>query len=153
MTHRWATLISAAALALSATAAAQQAQPDPSAGASVPPPAGERAEATSDRNLYPHLAAALIAEGATVIDVRSAQEVEATGKVDGATQIPHTELDAIAAHIGEKHNGAVVVYCRNGRRSGLVVEQLAERGFSGLVNAGGYAELTDAIAGRRTTAE
>lgn len=153
MMHRWAILVSAAALALSATTAAQQTQPNPSERASVPPPTGQRADETNGRDIYPRLAAALISEGATVIDVRTAREVEAIGMIDRATLIPHTEVDAIAAHIGEGHDGAVIIYCRSGRRSGLVVEQLDERGYSGLVNAGGYAELSDALTAERATAE
>ncbi|MDT8450840.1 MAG: rhodanese-like domain-containing protein [Wenzhouxiangellaceae bacterium] len=95
-------------------------------------------------NIYPALAAQLIENDefdVPVIDVRSAGEVEETGMVAGATNIPHTETDALAEFIGDKDR-TVILYCGSGRRAGLAIDALRARGFHGLVNAGGYEHLT-----------
>lgn len=98
-------------------------------------------------NIYPGLAAQLIENDefdVPVIDVRSAEEVEQTGTVAGATNIPHTETEALAEFIGDRDR-TVILYCGSGRRAGLAIEALRERGFHGLVNAGGYEDLQAAL--------
>ena len=75
------------------------------------------------------------------IDVRSASEY-ADGHVDGAVNIPHTE---IAQRIGEVTNdkeATIYLYCRSGRRSGIALDVLQEAGYEGSVNIGG---LDDAL--------
>ena len=94
---------------------------------------------------YPWMAAGLIERGVPVIDVRSAEEVAETGTIADAENIPHTELDALAAAIGEDRSRTVVLYCGSGRRVGLVIDALRDRGYYGLVNGGGFAELSEAI--------
>lgn len=82
---------------------------------------------------------ALIDEGATLIDVRTESEY-AAGHLEGAILIPH---DQFSTHI-EKLVAAdkpIVVYCRSGRRSGLVTTQLKNAGFDKVVNGGGYEML------------
>ena len=83
---------------------------------------------------------ALIGEGALLIDVRSAEEF-GQGHLAGAINIVHTDLDALAAAIGQEHARRVVLYCGTGRRAGLAVEQLEQRGYRGLFNATGYDAL------------
>ena len=96
-------------------------------------------------DIYPGLAASLIAQDALVIDVRSAEEIEQTSLLAGAEAIPHTEIDQIAALIGAQQNKAVVFYCGSGRRAERVINALRERGFDGGVNAGGYKDLAAAL--------
>ena len=61
-----------------------------------------------------------------VLDVRTHDEF-AAGHVPGAVLIPHDQLEARIAELGEPRD--VVVYCRSGRRSGLVQPLLEARGF------------------------
>ena len=61
-----------------------------------------------------------------ILDVRSQEEFDA-GHVPGAVLIPHDQLGARIAELGEPRE--VVVYCRSGRRSALVEPVLEEHGF------------------------
>ena len=96
-------------------------------------------------NIYPGLAASLIAQDVLVIDVRSAEEIEQTGVLANAQSIPHSQIDDIVSLIGEPSNRAVVLYCGSGRRASRVIDALRERGFGGGVNAGGYEDLAAAL--------
>lgn len=69
----------------------------------------------------------LHARGVTVVDVRTPQEFEA-GHVPGAINIPHDQMAARAAEVGEKHQ-PVILYCRGGLRSGLAAAELGRQGF------------------------
>lgn len=98
-------------------------------------------------NIYPNLAAALIEMGAPVVDLRTPEEIEQSGMIDGAANILHTELDELAALIGEDRDRAVILYCGSGRRVSRAIDALRERGYGGLVNAGGYVDLVEALEG------
>lgn len=95
--------------------------------------------------IYPTLAASLVEMDVPVVDVRSAEEIEETGTLADAEHIPHTQVDRIAAFIGDDTSRAVVLYCGSGRRAGLAIDALRERGYHGLVNAGGYEDLREAL--------
>lgn len=97
--------------------------------------------------IYPTLAASLIEMGVPVVDVRSEEEVAETGTLADAEHIPHTEVDRIATFIGDNTSRAVILYCGSGRRAGLAIDALRERGYHGLVNAGGYEDLRQAMQG------
>lgn len=97
--------------------------------------------------IYPNLAVRLIEMGVPVIDVRSQEEVGETGVLADADHIPHTDVDALAEFIGDDRDRAVVMYCGSGRRADRAIEALRERGFSGMVNAGGYDDLRAALEG------
>lgn len=74
------------------------------------------------------------------LDVRSAEEF-ASGHVDGAINIPHTE---IAARIGElqlPQDANIALYCGSGRRAGIAIETLQQLGYTNLTNHGGYDAL------------
>lgn len=82
----------------------------------------------------------LIEQGALLIDVRSPAEFE-SGHIDGAINIPHMDIDAMASAIGEDHSRAVVLYCGSGRRAGLSQNLLKELGYDGIFNASGFSAL------------
>ncbi|NNE04370.1 MAG: rhodanese-like domain-containing protein [Xanthomonadales bacterium] len=82
----------------------------------------------------------LIEQGALLIDVRSAAEFE-RGHIEGALNVPHTDIDAITAVIGEDRSRSVVLYCGSGRRAGLSQEMLEELGYEGVFNASGFSAL------------
>lgn len=125
-------------------AAELQAQAEESAVAEAP--AAEQ-PGTSDAqpNIYPWLAARLVARGVPVIDVRSAEEVAATGTLADAVNIVHTDTAALIDFIGEDRDRTVVLYCGSGRRAARVIEALREQGYHNLVNAGGYEDLAEAL--------
>jgi phage shock protein E len=78
----------------------------------------------------------MIANGALVIDVRSAEEY-AEGHIEGAVNIPHTEIDRLTELIGDDLARPVVVYCRSGNRSGQSEAALRKLGYTGVFNGTG----------------
>ena len=75
-------------------------------------------------------AKSLVASGARVVDVRTADEF-ASGHVPGAINIPYDQLPGRAAEIGPPST-PVVLYCRSGRRSGIAAGALQKAGFTKL---------------------
>ncbi len=71
---------------------------------------------------------------AILLDVRSTEEY-ASGFIKGAINIPHTELETILATL--KKEDKIIMYCRSGRRAGIVAEQLAKEGYSSLYHLDG----------------
>lgn len=68
-----------------------------------------------------------IAEGATLIDVRSPGEF-ASGHIDGARNIP---VGALGGRMGEiDQDEEVVVYCASGMRSASAAKSLRSAGFT-----------------------
>jgi phage shock protein E len=85
----------------------------------------------------------LIAGGATVIDVRTADEFT-DGHLPTARNIPLDEVGARLAEIEQAAGGKdrpVVVYCGMGGRSSQAKQQLEAAGFANVVNGGGYSRL------------
>ncbi len=71
-----------------------------------------------------------------VLDVREPGET-AGGKITKATQIP---VGSVGQRIGEleKHKGKhVIVYCKNGTRSGSACKDLSKAGFEHIYNLSG----------------
>jgi len=88
--------------------------------------------------IYKHFAARLsevelteikktLASGARLVDVRTPQEF-AAGHIDGAINIPVSDLPGKLKRLGQK-NQSLVVYCRSGSRSGHAVSFLKGQGF------------------------
>jgi phage shock protein E len=75
-------------------------------------------------------AKSLVASGARVVDVRTADEF-ASGHVPGAINIPYDELPGRAAEIGPPST-PVVLYCASGNRSGVAVKALRKAGYTRL---------------------
>lgn len=71
------------------------------------------------------------------IDVRSPGEY-ATGHVEGAVNIPHTEIADCIAEVTEDKDKRLYLYCRSGRRSGLATDVLQQMGYNNAINVGGY---------------
>jgi len=76
----------------------------------------------------------LVAAGARLLDVRSAEEF-AGGHLPGAVNIPVQELDRRLAEVGPR-DSELVLYCRSGHRSGRAAELLRQRGFTKVHNLG-----------------
>jgi rhodanese-related sulfurtransferase len=79
----------------------------------------------------------LVAEGATLLDVRSPQEF-ASGHIEGAINIPVQELGRRVDELGDP-SGQIVVYCQSGVRSASAKRLLESRGFANVYDLGGIA--------------
>jgi phage shock protein E len=92
----------------------------------------------------PAAARKLIAEGAVVLDVRTADEY-ADGHVPSATNLPVQEMPRRIAEVDKLVGGdkakPVVVYCGAGKRAAKVKQQLEAAGYTSVVNGGGYDDL------------
>lgn len=65
----------------------------------------------------------------TLIDARSPEEY-ATTHIDGAVNIPHDQLADYEEELPALLDTPVVVYCRTGKRAGLLQSQLAQLGYT-----------------------
>lgn len=87
-------------------------------------------------------AAARVADGALLVDVRSAAGRSATGAIPGARIVDRTDLDAVFGPVGApviSLDTPVVVVCGSESGSGPVAEALAERGYTAVSHvAGGF---------------
>ena len=93
-------------------------------------------------HLSPADAARLVKQGAAVlIDVREPAEWAETGVAAGAVLLPKSDFDGdqkrwkdFLAHVGDKQ---LILYCRSGKRAGVIAEALAAKGVK-VANAGGF---------------
>ncbi len=77
----------------------------------------------------------LVANGAMLVDVRSAGEFSG-GHIDGALNIPIQELSGRMGELGDK-SGKIVVYCQSGARSAMAKRLLESNGFTEVHDMGG----------------
>lgn len=76
----------------------------------------------------------LVADGATLVDVRTPAEY-AAGHIDGAINIP---VDQLSKRLGEiPKDEAVVVYCHSGSRSAAAARTLESAGYARVEDIGG----------------
>ena len=90
-----------------------------------------------------------IADGALVVDVRDAAEVEKRGKIAGAVHIPRGMVEFRAdpdTPYYDKNftkDRAVIVYCASGGRAALSGQALKEMGYDEVYNLGGFTDWAD----------
>ena len=83
-----------------------------------------------------------------IIDVREISEVEATGLIKNAINIPKSIIDAnfdhslIKNHLNNNEDVTILVYCAVGVRSALVGHKLIKNGYKKVLNLGGFSEWT-----------
>ncbi|GAA1697886.1 hypothetical protein GCM10009792_17380 [Microcella alkalica] len=84
-------------------------------------------------------------ESTVVIDVRSSAEF-ASGHLEGAINIDvqSPDFDALVQQLDRE--GAYVVYCRSGNRSGQAIDRMRGLGFTDLVNAGSVQSAAESTA-------
>ncbi|MBA3399223.1 MAG: molybdopterin biosynthesis protein MoeB, partial [Acidimicrobiia bacterium] len=88
-------------------------------------------------------AAARIADGAVVLDVREPDEFE-EGALGGAIHIPRGHLEAQVENRISDKSAPVVVYCAGGVRSAFATRTLGELGYSDVVSMdGGFGRWKD----------
>ena len=105
--------------------------------------ASPEATASADDFLSPEAAISRRQKGALVVDVRSPEEY-ASGHLSGALNIPHDQISQRLSELGADRGREIVLYCRSGRRAGVVQEALRSAGFEHVFNAGGYDALAKA---------
>lgn len=95
-------------------------------------------------------AKALIADGALLLDIRDAPELEKTGRAVGAHHIPRGMLEFRADPNSPFHDAelrkdrAIVLHCAGGGRAALAGKLLKDMGYAEVYNLGG---LNDWITG------
>lgn len=72
-----------------------------------------------------------------ILDVRTPEEF-AEGHIQGAINIPFTELAARASELEMEGSDELVVYCQSGRRAGIAEATLAELGFTNVRDLEGH---------------
>ena len=81
-----------------------------------------------------------------IVDVREFSEVEATGLIENAINIPKSLFDQgvdvsnIQDHIDSNDKIYLLIYCAAGVRSAIVGHQLIKEDYINVFNIGGYAE-------------
>ena len=81
-----------------------------------------------------------------IIDVRETSEIEATGLIKNAVNIPKSIIDAnfdhslIKDHLNNNEDITILVYCAVGVRSALVGHKLIKNGYKKVLNLGGFVE-------------
>jgi rhodanese-related sulfurtransferase len=95
-------------------------------------------------------ALALIAQGALVLDVRDAPEVEKGGKVEGAVHVSRGMLEFRADPASPYHDKQfdparpVLLYCASGGRSALAGKTLKDMGYAQVYNLGAFKDWAEA---------
>jgi len=85
-----------------------------------------------------------------VVDVRDANEVQQTGRLQGVLNVSRGMLEFRADPESPYHNPAfskektVLVHCASGGRSALAGKALKEMGYTNVFNIGGFKELSEA---------
>ena len=84
-----------------------------------------------------------------IIDVRETSEIQATGLIKNAVNIPKSVIDAnfdhslIKNHLNDNEDITILVYCAVGIRSALVAHKLIKNGYKKVLNLGGFAEWVE----------
>ncbi len=74
-----------------------------------------------------------------LLDVRTEAEYK-EGHIEGAMLIPDTEIASRAASELTNKDETILVYCRTGRRSAAASEQLANMGYTNVLDFGGIVD-------------
>ena len=84
-----------------------------------------------------------------IIDVRETSEIEATGSIKNAVNIPKSIIDTnfdhslIKDHLNNNKDVTILVYCAIGVRSALVGHKLIKNGYKKVLNLGGFVEWVE----------
>lgn len=89
-------------------------------------------------------AKAMIADGALLVDVRDAPEIEKSGKIAGALHVSRGMLEFRADPESPYHDKKldpakpVILYCASGGRSALSAKTLKDLGYARVYNLGAF---------------
>jgi rhodanese-related sulfurtransferase len=100
--------------------------------------------------ITPAQAKAMVAKGNTlVVDVRDPSEIEKSGKIAGAVNVPRGMLEFRADPETPYHDKnfdktkTLIVYCASGGRSALSGKVLKELGYDHVYNLGAFKDWAD----------
>ena len=98
--------------------------------------------------LTPKAAAQLVADGkAVLVDVREPAECAESGVAAPAVLLPKSDFDGDQKlwkeFLGQTGDKQIILYCRSGKRAGVVGAALAAKGRN-VANAGGFADWKSA---------
>jgi rhodanese-related sulfurtransferase len=100
--------------------------------------------------ISPQEAAGLVGrEDVLIVDVRDSAEVQASGKIAGATNVARGMLEFRADPESPYHDPAfrkdktLIVYCASGGRSALAGKTLLDLGFTKVRNLGAFKDWLD----------
>jgi rhodanese-related sulfurtransferase len=98
--------------------------------------------------ITPRDAAQLVADGkAILVDIREPAEWAETGVAANAVLLPKSDFDGAQKQwkdfLAQTGGKEVILYCRSGKRAGVVGAALAARGIKA-ANAGGFADWESA---------
>lgn len=68
-----------------------------------------------------------------LLDVRTVEEYNA-GHIEGALNIPHTQIKEKIASAAPDLQQEIIIYCRSGRRAGQTIDELKKMGYKKLHN-------------------
>jgi rhodanese-related sulfurtransferase len=104
---------------------------------------------TAVPRVTPAQAKELMSQGALLVDVRDAPELEKTGKIAGAKHVSRGMLEFRADPASPYHDKdfdpsrPVIVYCASGGRSTLAGKTLRDMGYSKVFNLGAFKEWAE----------
>ncbi len=79
-----------------------------------------------------------------LVDVREPMELITDGAIEGALNIPLSELEERKDEILSL-KGNIIFFCKSGGRSGKAVDFFKEKGISNIYNGGGYNDLSKLV--------
>ena len=94
-------------------------------------------------NLDPDAVERELADGAVLVDLREAEELEATGRIPGAVHVPRGMLEFRADPTSPYHQAPldpskrVILHCASGGRSALGAAALREMGYEDVAHLDG----------------
>ena len=86
---------------------------------------------------------ALLSNGAIIVDVRSPSEFS-TGYIENSLNIPVGELTNKLEYFKDK-NQTIITCCASGTRSGAAKKLLVAKGYTHVINGGGWSSLNNKI--------
>jgi phage shock protein E len=98
--------------------------------------------------------AALSRTDTVVLDVRTPDEIEGTGRLEGisgqwkstgCTPISCPQLEQDPTQFVQDKEAPIVIYCASGRRAHAAQETLEKKGYKHAMNAGGYNDVMDML--------
>ncbi len=102
------------------------------------------------QKIEPAQAQKMAGQGALLLDIRDAQELEKTGQVQGAHHIPRGLLefradpDSPIADPELRRDRPVILFCGTGGRAWLAGKTLHDMGFAQVYNLGGFKDWKEA---------
>lgn len=74
-----------------------------------------------------------------ILDIRSAMEYD-RGHIEGAINIPAEELEEQAEEMIQSKSTPIIVYCKNGTRTGKAIRTLEKLGYTRVKSLGGISD-------------